>query len=321
MIFIILTLANIVICSPLKESKLHYLYSKSVKLYKVNLAVNWDVSSELIEGYKTPNMYGLLFVSGLIIGYFVVKRMYKREKIEDEKLDKLVLYMVLATIIGARLGHVFFYGPYFDEITSEGIVMSRGYFSHPLDILKVWEGGLASHGGAIAILIALIIYSKKVVQKPLMWILDRIAAPIAVAATFIRLGNLVNHEIVGGITDVPWGFRFLYNDCYFPYDCPWELIPIRHPAQLYEAICYIFIFGILLFLFWNRSAWRRPGVMFGTFLILLFSARFFIEFIKLGQAARDATSFINTGQMLSIPFVLAGIYILWNGLIKKPIEA
>ena len=285
----------------------------------MNLAINWDVSSELIEGYNTPNMYGLLFVSGLIIGYFVIKRMYKREQIKEDSLDKLVLYMVLATIIGARLGHVFFYGPYFDQTTPEGIVMEHGYFSHPLDIFKVWEGGLASHGGAIAILIALIVYSRKVVQKPLLWILDRIVAPIAVAASFIRLGNLVNHEIVGDVTDVPWGFKFLYHhDC---YGCAWENIPIRHPAQLYEAICYIIIFGILLFLFWAKSAWKRPGIMFGTFLILLFSARFFVEFIKIGQAARDTDSVLNTGQMLSVPFVLAGIYILWNALREKSIDA
>ena len=314
------TLTNIVICSTLLESNLHYLYSQSVKAEKVNLAINWDVSSELIEGYNTPNMYGLLFVSGLIMGYFVVKRMYKREQIEDDKLDKLVLYMVLATIIGARLGHVLFYGPYFDVVTAEGIVMERGYFSHPLDIFKVWEGGLASHGGVLAILVSLYFYSKKVVKKPFMWILDRIAAPGAIGAAFIRLGNLVNHEIVGDVTDVPWGFRFLYNDCYPPYDCSWESIPIRHPAQLYEAICYIIIFLFLLFLFWKKNVWKRPGVMFGTFLILLFSARFFIEFVKLGQTARDSYSFINTGQMLSIPFVLAGIYILWNALRKKPIE-
>ncbi|MGB0914588.1 MAG: prolipoprotein diacylglyceryl transferase [Crocinitomicaceae bacterium] len=283
----------------------------------MRLAINWDVSSELIEGYNTPNLYGLLFVSGLIIGYLVVKRMYKREQIHEDKLDKLVLYMVLATIVGARLGHVFFYGPYFDEVSAEGIVLERGYLSHPLDILKVWEGGLASHGGVLAILVALYFYSKKVVQKPMLWILDRIAAPGAIGAAFIRFGNLANHEIVGDVTDVPWGFRFLHNDCYPPYDCPWESIPIRHPAQLYEAICYLLIFGIIMFMFWKKSAWNKPGLIFGTFLILLFSARFFIEFVKLGQAARDASSIINTGQMLSIPFVLAGIYFVWKALTNR----
>jgi len=131
----------------------------------VELAINWSMGSELIDGWKTPNLYGLLFVSGLIGGYFVVRRMYRKEGVNEELLDKLVLYMVLATIVGARLGHVLFYGPYFDEFTSSGILTERGYFSHPLDILKVWEGGLASHGGVLAILIALYFYSKKSSKK------------------------------------------------------------------------------------------------------------------------------------------------------------
>ena len=283
------------------------------------LAINWDVSSEIIDGWKTPNLYGLLFVSGLIIGYFVVKRMFKKEEIKDELLDKLVLYMVLATIIGARLGHVLFYGPYWDVISPEGFVKERGYFSHPVDILKVWEGGLASHGGAIAILIALIIYSKRVVKKPILWILDRTAAPIVIGGCFIRLGNLVNHEMVGDITTVPWGFRFMHHDCYFPYDCPWEMIPIRHPAQLYEAISYFILFLILMFMYWKRNAWKRPGVLFGVFLIFMFSARFLIEFVKLGQTSRDEVLPINTGQMLSIPFILGGIAILWWAFRKKTI--
>lgn len=285
----------------------------------MRLAINWSMGSELIEGYKTPNLYGLLFVSGLIVGYLVIRRMFRKEGVKEELLDKLVLYMVLATIIGARLGHVLFYGPYFDEFTPEGILMERGYFSHPLDIFKVWEGGLASHGGAMAILIALYFYSKKVIKMPMIWILDRIVTPVAIAAMCIRLGNLFNHEMVGKVTTLPWGFRFLHHDCYPPYDCPWEMIPVRHPAQLYEAISYLVLFGILLFMYWKRSAWKRPGVLFGTFLIVMFTARFFIEFVKLSQTSRDDIYSINTGQMLSIPFVLAGIYFLYKGL-KRPKE-
>lgn len=282
-------------------------------------AINWDISSELIDGYKTPNLYGLLFVSGLIIGYFVVKRMFKKENIGDQALDKLVLYMVLGTIIGARLGHVFFYGPYWDVVDVDGVVLERGYFSHPGDIIKIWEGGLASHGAAVMILIMLYIYSKKVVQKPYLWILDRIAAPIAIGGTFIRLGNLVNHEMVGDITTVPWGFRFLHHDCPYPYVCSWNAIPVRHPAQLYEAICYLIAFGILMFLFWKRDLWKKPGVVFGSFLILIFGSRILVEFVKLGQTARDEYLFLNTGQLLSVPLVLAGIYLLWKGLSKKEV--
>lgn len=269
------------------------------------------MSPELIEGWKTPNLYGLLFISGLILGFFIIKRVFKKEGIPEADLDKLVMYMVIATIVGARLGHVLFYGPYFDG--------ENGYFSNPINIIKVWEGGLASHGGAIAILIALWLYSKKVSKKPLMWILDRIAAPIAIAAAFIRLGNLVNGEIVGDETTVPWGFRFMRNDCNPPFDCSWEQIPVRHPAQLYEAICYLIIFAILMYFFWKKQAYYKPGFVFGLFLALLFIARFFVEFVKLGQTERDNTLFLNTGQLLSIPFVLAGIYILWNSIKKSKI--
>ena len=262
--------------------------------------ITWDVRPEIIDGWKTPNLYGLLFVSGLIIGYFVIKRVFKKEQIPDEQLDKLVLYMVIATIVGARLGHVFFYGPYFGP---------DGYLSNPLSIFKVWEGGLASHGGAIAILIALYFYSKRVSHKPMMWILDRISAPIAVAGCFIRLGNLVNSEIVGHPTDVPWAFSFphYWNDAILNFD-PTP----RHPAQLYEALAYIAIFAVLMFMYWKRDSWKKQGMIFGAFLVLVFGARFLIEFVKLGQAERDAFLPINTGQILSIPLVLAGFYILWR---------
>lgn len=251
----------------------------------------------------------------MIIGYFVVRKMFQKENISNEILDKLVIYMVVPTIIGARLGHILFYGPYFDRIEN-GITIEKGYFSHPIDIFKVWEGGLASHGAAFAILLSLWIFSKYVVKKPFLWILDRISAPIAIGGTFIRLGNLVNHEMVGDVTTVPWGFRFLHHD-YALYDGTWESIPVRHPAQLYEAICYFISFLILLFLYWKKDMWKKPGFVFGWFLIFIFGFRFIIEFIKLGQTARDSVYFINTGQMLSIPFVLAGIYLIARSLQTK----
>ncbi len=280
-------------------------------------AINWDVDSQLIDGYNTPNLYGLLFVTGLIIGYFVVRKMFRKDGISDEMLDKLVLFMVVATIVGARLGHVFFYGPYWDEVSADGVVLERGYFSHPGDMLKVWEGGLASHGAAIVILISLYIYSRRVIHKPYLWMLDRISAPIAIGGTFIRLGNLVNHEMVGDETTMPWGFRFLHHDCMPPFECSWNAIPIRHPAQLYEAICYFIAFLILMFLYWKKDLWKRPGVVFGSFLILIWGARFMVEFVKLGQTARDEQLFLNTGQILSIPLVIAGVILLYRGL-KKP---
>ena len=270
------------------------------------LSIRWAVDSQLIDGWRTPNLYGLLFVSGIILGYFVILRMFKAEQIEDKVLDTLVTYMVLATIVGARLGHVLFYGPYWDRIEN-GQIIDRGYFSHPADIIKIWEGGLASHGAAIAILIALYFFSKKVSQKSYLWILDRIVAPVAIAGTFIRLGNLVNHEMVGYVTDVPWAFEFqyFYNEAIGNYD-PTP----RHPAQLYEAICYFISFWILLYLYWKLKKWQQPGFVFGSFLILIFGARIICEFFKLGQTARDYTLILNTGQLLSIPLVIAGVYFI-----------
>ena len=281
------------------------------------LSIHWAVDSQLIDGWRTPNLYGLLFVSGIVMGYFVIRKMFRAEQVEDKVLDTLVTYMVLATIVGARLGHVLFYGPYWDKI-EHGQVVETGYFSHPGEIIKIWEGGLASHGAAIAILIALYIFTKKVSNRSYIWILDRIAAPIAIAATFIRLGNLVNHEMVGYVTDVPWAFEFayFYNEAIGNYD-PTP----RHPAQLYEAICYLISFGVLLYLYWKLKKWQQPGFVFGSFLILIFGSRIICEFFKLGQTARDFTYALNTGQMLSIPLVIAGIYLMAKASKKATNEA
>lgn len=272
----------------------------------MNLVINWDVTPEIFENLKTPNLYGLLFVTGIIGGYFLVKNIFKREGIKEEILDKLVFYIVFSTIIGARLGHVFFYGPYFDKVNENGYV-ERGYFSHPVDIFKVWEGGLASHGAAIVILIALYLFSKKISQKPFIWILDRMAAPIILAGFFIRMGNLVNSEIVGIPTNLPWAFSFphYYNDELGIYDAT-----PRHPAQLYEALCYLATFLFLIFLYYKKKAYLHAGRLFGWFMVLTWSARFFIEFIKVGQTTRDYTWTLNTGQILSLPLIAVGVYLL-----------
>jgi prolipoprotein diacylglyceryl transferase len=275
----------------------------------MHLFINWAFDAEIIPGYRTPNWYGLLFVSGMILGYFVIRKMFKQENISNELLDKLVMYMVPATVIGARLGHVFFYGPYWGP---------EGYLSNPIEIFKIWEGGLASHGAAIVILLALWYFSNKVIKRPYLWMLDRIAAPIAIAGAFIRLGNLVNHEMVGYVTDVPWGFRFLHHDCMNLIDgqylCEWSDIPVRHPANLYESLAYFLSFGILMFLFWKKHAWKKQGMVFGTFLILIFGFRFLIEFVKESQTDNDSivdvSTGLNTGQWLSVPLVLAGIILI-----------
>lgn len=277
-------------------------------------AIQWDVTPQIIDGWDTPNLYGLLFVTGLIIGYFVIRKMFRKEQVPDEKLDTLVLYVIIATIVGARLGHVLFYGPYWDGLNEYGMPV-EGYFSHPANIFKVWEGGLASHGGAIALLLALYLYSKRVSKKPYLWILDRIAAPVAAAGIFIRLGNLVNSEIVGKETNLPWGFKFIHHSDSIRgsgLQVFWEDVMVRHPSQLYESIAYLVSFIILMVLYWKREAWKKEGVVFGLFLVLIFGARFLLEFTKEPQVTERGEWLLNTGQLLSIPFVLVGIYLLWR---------
>ena len=173
---------------------------------------------------------------------------------------------------------------------------------------------MASHGAAIAILIALFIFSKKVSKKPYLWILDRVVAPIAIAGCFIRLGNLMNSEIAGIPADVPWAFSFTH----YWNDVTQQLDPTpRHPTQIYEAFGYLSIYLFLLFMYWKREAQKREGLLFGIFMIGIWGVRFFVEFVKEGQTARDYTSALNTGQMLSIPFILVGVWLVVRAMIRE----
>lgn len=279
----------------------------------MELVIDWKVDSQIIDGWSTPNLYGLLFVGGMILGYYIIKRMFNSEGVSEKYLDKLLLYVVPATIIGARLGHVIFYGPWHDGYNADG-QFEEGYFDHPMSILKVWEGGLASHGAAIVILTMLYIYSRNVVHRPMLWILDRIVAPIAIAGCFIRLGNLVNHEIIGTPSDLPWAFKFYFSEKKYMVDG----LPIpRHPAQLYESITYLFSFIVLMRMYWKTNAKAIPGRLFGMFMILIWTARFVIEFVKVGQTDRDDVWALNTGQLLSIPFILIGIYLYFRKVPEK----
>lgn len=264
--------------------------------------INWDVDPEIFNlGGISVRYYGLLFALAFVCGYKVEERMFKSEGLSQAWLDKLWLYVAIATIIGARLGHCIFYD--WDY-----------YSAHPLEmILPVrfdpefkFTGfqGLASHGAAIGIIAGLWYYSKKVSKKSVFWILDRAIVPIALAGFFIRMGNLMNSEIVGQATMLPWGFSFVHSGMSDP------LTP-RHPAQLYEALCYLASFGVLMYLYWKTKVKEKQGYLFGMFLILIFTARFFIEFIKENQEAFEDGMALNMGQWLSIPFVLAGIFMLW----------
>ncbi len=253
-------------------------------------AISWDASPEIFQ-WKFINLrwYGLLFALGFIVGYFIFSKIYKIEGKPQENLETLLTYMVIATVVGSRLGHCLFYDPVY-------------YLSNPLEILYIWKGGLASHGGTIGLLVALYMYSRKYPDQPYMWLLDRIVIPIALAGAFIRLGNLMNSEIYGGVTDLPWGFIFLQNG---------ETLP-KHPTQLYEAGSYILLFIYLMATYLNKKRYLPRGRILGQFLMFLFGARFFIEFVKNVQEAWEidmvATYGINMGQLLSIPFVIVGTY-------------
>jgi prolipoprotein diacylglyceryl transferase len=262
------------------------------------LSIYWDISPQIFKlGPIEVRWYGLLFALGFLLGYYIVERMFKRDGIDVKVLDKLFMYTMIATILGARFGHVFFYG--WDH-----------YSQHPEEILKVWHGGLASHGGAIGIITAMYFFSKKVSKKSMLWILDYVVVPVALAGCFIRLGNLMNSEIIGTKTDVAWAFQFVKAGSVLDKTAP------RHPAQLYESICYLISFVVLMYMYWKTDAKKKEGMIFGSFLVLIFTARFFIEFIKENQEAFEEGMTLNMGQLLSIPFVLAGSFFIIRSIAK-----
>lgn len=254
--------------------------------------ITWNISPIIIQIFGIPvRWYGLLFAVSFILGYQMMEWIYAREKKTSQDMDQLLLYLLGGTIIGARLGHCFFYDPGY-------------YLDNPLKILAVWEGGLASHGGGIGILIGLFLYRVKT-QESYFWLLDRVCIPVALAAFFIRIGNLFNSEIIGVPTSVPWAIIFQRVD------------PIpRHPVQVYEAISYLLTFFILMVIYKKGNRKTQPGLLFGIFLILVFTARFFIEFFKTQQEAYSWDFWMSTGQMLSLPFWIAGIVLVFMAFKK-----
>lgn len=232
----------------------------------------------------SPRWYGVLFALGFVIGYQLFLKMLKAEKRPEEWMDSLLIYTMIGTVLGARLGHVFFY--------------DWGYYSqHPAEILMTWKGGLASHGAAIGIILAMYLWSKKVSKLSMLWVLDRIVVTVALAGFFIRTGNFLNSEIIGMPTNLPWAVIFERVD-----------LKPRHPSQLYEALAYILIFAFLFWSYWKNKKGEYQGWLFGMFLILIFGFRFSIEFTKEIQSAFEAGMALNMGQILSIPLVLTGIY-------------
>lgn len=255
------------------------------------LSVNWDVDPVLFNiGSFQLRYYGILFIAGFYLGYYMFRNFFRREGKPLELLDSLLWCLFLCTIVGARLGHVLFYQPDY-------------YLANPVEILKVWHGGLASHGGTIAIMIGMWWFVKKYGRKHnfgYIWLLDRLAVATAFAAMFIRLGNLMNSEIYGHETSLPWGFVFLQNG---------ETVA-KHPTQLYEALCY-FATGVILYAIYKYALPKiKEGLLLGIFFIGIFLSRFFIEFVKENQVGFEEGMTLNMGQLLSIPFVLLGVFLI-----------
>ena len=254
----------------------------------------WQVDPYLFSDLSFVRWYGVMWALGILMGMQVMAYIYRKEGKPKEELERLSLYIILGTVLGARLGHILFYDPWY-------------YLANPVEILPIriephfeFTGlaGLASHGGAIGLLLALYLFCTKY-KTSFSWIVDRLVIIGALTGSFIRLGNLMNSEVIGTPTHVPWAFIFTRVD----------LIP-RHPAQLYEALFYLLLF-FTLFSIWKRNGFQdRNHLSLGVFLVSLFSFRFLVEFIKEDQAAFEASFALNMGQMLSIPFILLGIIVI-----------
>ncbi|GHT16646.1 prolipoprotein diacylglyceryl transferase [Bacteroidia bacterium] len=265
------------------------------------LSITWNIDPEIFRiGAVAVRYYGLLFAIAFAMDYLVFTRFFKDAKLPIDLLDKLTMWAVVSTIIGLRLGHCFFYAPEY-------------YLSHPIDIFKVWEGGLASHGAAAALPLGLYFFCRKYKMRYL-WLLDRIVIVVALTGFPIRLGNLMNSEIYGVPTAMPWGFIFARNG---------EIIA-KHPTQIYESLGYLLIFCVLFFIYKKRETLRnRSGFLFGLAMILIFGFRILVEFIKETQdgnvdtVVRNAIG-LDMGQLLSVPLVLAGVFLLYYAFHHAP---
>ncbi|MDR1155978.1 MAG: prolipoprotein diacylglyceryl transferase [Bacteroidales bacterium] len=263
----------------------------------LELFVHWSVDPEFFAvGEWSIRWYAILFVCAFIFGGYAFRELVKHDRIPDRFNEQILTYVILGTIIGARLGHCFFYDPEY-------------FLGHPLEIFATWKGGLSSHGGAFGILVSLYLLARKT-KKPYIWILDRAVIVIGVSGFFIRMGNLMNSEIYGIETSLPWGFIFERNN---------EIVP-KHPTQVYEALYYLLTYVILRFVYRKCKNQPHPFFMFGLFLMMVFVFRFCIEFIKNPQESWEAGMKFNMGQLLSIPFIIFGVISLLTSFRSKPLK-
>ena len=273
------------------------------------LAIHWNASPEFFSlGPISVRWYGLMFAMGFLLGFSILTHMLKFEGSDPVLVEKLFVYVIIATIVGARLGHVIFYGweYYSTHLIEIFLPIAKGDNGYKF----VGFQGLASHGGAMGIIVAVWLFSIRVTKRPILWTLDRLVVPIALVGAMIRFGNLMNSEIYGVATNLPWGFIFERNN---------ETIA-KHPTAIYESICYLLSFGLLLYFYYKKKELKdRTGFLTGVFFIAIFSARFFIEFIKENQESFESGMSLNMGQILSIPFVVAGIALVYFALTRPPV--
>ena len=270
------------------------------------LKIYWDPIKSLDLGFFELHFYSVMWIIAFILGFYITKKIWKNENQSNESLDSLFIYSVLGIMIGARLGHVIFYQ---SELISEDFFSIFLPFSFKDGIRFTGFQGLASHGAAIGMIISMYLFNKKILKKSILWILDRVVIATALGAVFVRIGNFINSEIIGKYTNSDFGIVFRQLS---------ETEP-RHPAQLYEAFCYVFVFITLLYFYWKTNKSKQEGFLFGLFLVFLWTIRFFVEFVKEPQGEEDLAAFfgntLNNGQLLSIPFILIGLYFMF---IYKP---
>ncbi|MDR0811224.1 MAG: prolipoprotein diacylglyceryl transferase [Paludibacter sp.] len=260
------------------------------------LSITWNVNPEIFHiGFLSIRWYGLLWATGILAAYLIIRHLYRHEKLPELWMDKLFIYGVLGVIIGARLGHCLFY---------EWHDGTNYYLTHPWALLYIWQGGLSSHGGAIGLIIAFYLYSRNVTHKGFLWGMDRLVIGAAITATCIRFGNLMNSEIYGEATKMPWGFIFVRDG---------QTVPM-HPTQIYEMLYCLAAFGVTWWMYWKKQSYKKPGRILGAFLLIVFVTRFLLEFIKNNQESFEQGMSLNMGQLLSVPFIIWGLWLL----LRKP---
>ena len=274
------------------------------------LKIYWDPIKSIDLGFFELHFYSVMWIIAFILGFYITKKIWKNENQSNESLDSLFIYSVLGIMIGARLGHVIFYQ---SELISEDFFSIFLPFSFKDGIRFTGFQGLASHGAAIGMIISMYLFNKKILKKSILWILDRVVIATALGAVFVRIGNFINSEIIGKYTNSDFGIVFRQLS---------ETEP-RHPAQLYEAFCYVFVFITLLYFYWKTNKSKQEGFLFGLFLVFLWTIRFFVEFVKEPQGEEDLAAFfgnvLNNGQLLSIPFILIGLYFMFIYKPKKTV--